>query len=186
MTIFPAPLDGVLLIELDVHGDERGFFIERFNLDRFRAHGLPSAFVQDNHSRSAPGVLRGLHFQHTPPQSKLVGVTRGRVWDVVVDIRPGSATIGQSYEVELTDMNGKLLWVPAGFAHGFCVLGDTPADMLYKVDAPYSPNGEGGILWNDPDLGIDWPIREPVVSGRDQTMPTFAEHRAAQAGGGQD
>ncbi|MDA1092387.1 MAG: dTDP-4-dehydrorhamnose 3,5-epimerase [Acidobacteria bacterium] len=182
MNISPTPLDGILLIELDVHGDERGFFIERFNRDRFQDHGLPSAFVQDNHSRSAPGVLRGLHFQHTPPQSKLVGVTRGRVWDVVVDIRPTSATIGQSYEVELTDMNGRLLWVPAGFAHGFCVLGDTPADMLYKVDAPYSPDGEGGILWNDPELGISWPTRDPVVSTRDRTMPTFAAHRAAHAG----
>ncbi len=174
-------LDGVLVIELDLHGDERGFFVERFNVDRFRSHGLPCEFVQDNHSRSSPGVLRGLHYQHTPAQGKLVGVTRGRVWDVVVDIRPDAATFGQSYGTELTDMNGKLVWVPPGFAHGFCVLGDTPADMLYKVDAAYNPKGEAGILWNDPALGIEWPIGDPTVSARDQTMPTFAEHRAAQA-----
>ncbi|MBD94353.1 MAG: dTDP-4-dehydrorhamnose 3,5-epimerase [Acidobacteria bacterium] len=180
MKTTPLPLDGVLLIELDLHGDERGFFIERFNVDRFRANGLPCEFVQDNHSRSRPGVIRGLHFQHTPAQGKLVGVTRGRVWDVVVDIRPNSTTFGQSYGTELTDMNGKLLWVPPGFAHGFCVLGDTPADMLYKVDAAYNQKGEAGILWNDPALDIEWPINEPIVSARDQTMPTFAEHRAAQ------
>ena len=173
-------LECVVLIELVLHGAERGFFIERFNVDRFRANGLPCEFVQDNHSRSSPGVLRGLHYQHTPAQGKLVGVTRGRVWDVVVDIRPHAPTFGQSYGTELTDMNGKLLWVPPGFAHGFCVLGDTPADMLYKVDTAYNPKGEAGILWNDPALGIEWPISDPTVSARDQTMPTFAEHLAAQ------
>jgi dTDP-4-dehydrorhamnose 3,5-epimerase len=181
MKITTLPLDGLLLIELDVHGDERGFFVERFSRDRFSAEGLPSEFVQDNHSRSSPGVLRGLHYQHEPAQGKLVGVARGRVWDVVVDIRAGSATLGQHYATELTDMNGKLLWVPSGFAHGFCVLGDTPADMLYKVDVPYNAKGEGGLLWNDRELGVTWPITDPLVSARDQTLPTFAMHRAGQA-----
>lgn len=181
MKITRLPLDGLLLIELDVHGDERGFFVERFSRARFRDHGLPCEFAQDNHSRSSPGVLRGLHYQHEPAQGKLVGVTRGRVWDVVVDIRPTSPTLGQHYSTELTDMNGRLLWVPPGFAHGFCVLGDTPADMLYKVDAPYNAAGEGGILWNDPGLGLTWPITNPLVSARDRTMPTFADQQAGQA-----
>jgi dTDP-4-dehydrorhamnose 3,5-epimerase len=177
MNITRLELDGLLLIELDVHGDERGFFIERFNLEQFGAAGLPTHFVQDNHSRSRPGVVRGLHYQHTPAQGKLVGVTRGRIFDVVLDIRPDSPTCGQTQSGELSDMNGRLLWVPAGFAHGFCVLGDTPADLLYKVDAPYNHDGEGGILWSDPALAIPWPVQDPIVSARDQTMPTFAAHQ---------
>ena len=179
MRITRLELDGLLLIELDVHGDERGFFVERFNLERFRAEGLPSDFVQDNHSRSRPGVVRGLHYQHTPAQGKLVGVTRGRIFDVVLDLRPNSPTYGHTSSTELSDMNGRLLWVPRGFAHGFCVLGDTAADLLYKVDVPYNPDGESGILWNDPELAIAWPARDLIVSARDQTMPTLAEHRLA-------
>ena len=180
MKVTRLELDGLLLIELDVHGDDRGFFIERFNLEQFRAEGLPTDFVQDNHSRSRPGVVRGLHYQHTPAQGKLVGVTRGRIFDVVLDIRADSPTFGQHASGELSDMSGRLLWVPPGFAHGFCVLGDTPADLLYKVDAPYNPDGEGGIRWNDPELAIGWPVTNPTVSARDRTMPTFAEHRLAQ------
>ena len=180
MNVTRLELDGLLRIELEVHGDERGFFVERFNLERFRAEGIPAEFVQDNHSRSQPGVVRGLHYQHTPTQGKLVGVTRGRIFDVVLDIRPDSPTLGQTLSSELSDMNGRLLWVPRGFAHGFCVLDDTPADLLYKVDAPYSQEGESGILWNDPALAIAWPVQNPIVSARDQTMPTFAEHRLAQ------
>lgn len=176
MQITRLDLDGLLLVQLDVHGDERGFFVERFNLEQFQAAGLPTAFVQDNHSRSRPGVVRGLHYQHTPPQGKLVGVTRGRIWDVVVDIRSESSTYGRTQSAELSDMNGRLLWVPRGFAHGFCVLGDTPADLLYKVDAPYNPAGESGILWNDPALAIQWPIRDPIVSARDRTLPTLEAH----------
>lgn len=172
--------DGLLLVDLDIHGDERGFFVERFSLERFRTAGLPTHFAQDNHSRSRPGVVRGLHYQHTPGQGKLVGVTRGRIFEVVLDIRPESTTYGQTWTTELSDMNGRLLWVPCGFAHGFCVLGDTPADLFYKVDVPYNPNGEGGILWNDPELAIAWPAESPIVSARDQTLPTFAEHRRRQ------
>jgi|TARA_B100002003_G_scaffold239346_1_gene258611 dTDP-4-dehydrorhamnose 3,5-epimerase len=176
MRVTRLDIDGLLLIELDVHGDERGFFVERFNLERFRAAGLPTDFVQDNHSRSRPGVVRGLHYQHTPAQGKLVGVTRGRIFDVVVDIRPDSPTFGQTHSTELSDMNGRLLWVPHGFAHGFCVLDDTPADLFYKADAPYNPDGEDGILWNDPALAIAWPVKDPIVSARDQAMRTLATH----------
>ena len=178
MQIVPVEIKGLALIELKVHGDARGFFVERFQQDRFREHGLPTTFVQDNHSRSAPGVLRGLHYQLQPSQGKLVGVVRGRIWDVAVDIRPGSSAFGQHVGVELSDMNGRLLWIPPGFAHGFCVLGDEPADVLYKVDANYNPAGEGGISWNDPDLAIPWPLSNPTVSKRDQGLHSFAQYRA--------
>jgi dTDP-4-dehydrorhamnose 3,5-epimerase len=177
--VTPLSLDGVLLVELKIWGDERGFFVERFQLEAFEAHGLPTTFVQDNHSRSAPGVLRGLHYQTAPQQGKLVGVVRGRVWDVVVDIRPESPTFGQHVGTELSDMNGRLLWIPPRFAHGFCVIGDEPADILYKVDAPYNPATEAGISWGDADLSIEWPIASPTVSERDQRLPGFAQFRAA-------
>jgi len=181
MDITPLGLEGLLLIQLDMQGDHRGFFVERFNVDRFRAAGLPATFVQDNQSRSRPGVLRGLHYQHTPAQGKLVGVTRGRIYDAVADIRAGSPTFGRTYATELSDMNGRLLWIPAGFAHGFAVLGDSPADLVYKVDAPYSARGEGGILWNDTRLAIDWPIDDPVVSDRDRTLQTLDDYERAPA-----
>ena len=178
MKVTPLDIEDVLLIELVVHEDARGFFVERFHVERFREQGLPTEFVQDNQSRNAPGVLRGLHYQHTPPQGKLVGVTRGRIWDVAVDVRPDSPTFGRMISAELSDLNGRLLWIPAGFAHGFCVLGDEPADVLYKVDAPYGPGGEGGIAWNDPDLAVPWPIAEPIVSDRDRTMQSFVAYQA--------
>lgn len=173
----PLELDGLFLIELVRHGDQRGFFTERFNAARFRAAGLPAEFLQDNHSRSAPGVLRGLHYQVTPPQTKLVGVIRGRIWDVAVDVRPQSPTFGRSVGLELSDMNGRLLLIPPGFAHGFCVLGDEPADLLYKVDQPYEPSGEGAVLWNDPELAISWPLDAPIVSARDSQAKSFAQYR---------
>lgn len=176
--VTPLPFAGLLLIENAIHGDARGFFTERFHLERFFEHGVTTTFVQDNHSRSSPRVLRGLHYQVAPAQGKLLGVVRGRVWDVVVDIRPGSQTFGGHAAVELSDMNGRLLWVPAGFAHGFCVLGDEPADLLYKVNAPYEPKTEGGIHWNDPQLGIQWPITSPAVSARDAGLSSFAEYAA--------
>lgn len=179
MKVHRLPIDGVLLIELTVHGDARGFFVERFQRERFAEHGLPIAFLQDNHSRSGPGVLRGLHFQHTPAQGKLIGVTRGTIFDVAVDVRPGSPTFGQSVTAEISDLNGRLLWIPPGFAHGFCVLGDEPADVLYKTDALYNPGGEGGIAWDDPDLAVAWPVTEPLVSQRDRSLPSFASYRAA-------
>ena len=172
-----CPLQGLLLIELKVHGDDRGFFVERYRADEFKRLGLPSQFAQDNHSRSAPGVLRGLHYQSNPMQGKLVGVTRGRVWDVAVDIRRRSPTFGQYYGVELTDMNGLLFYLPPGFAHGFCTLGDEPVDMLYKVTEPYNAAGEGGIRFDDPDIGIRWPIAEPKISERDKNLPSLKEYQ---------
>lgn len=177
MKLSGCDIEGLKIIQLDVLGDARGFFVERFHREKFAAMGLCSDFVQDNHSRSAPGILRGLHYQHTPPQGKLVGVTRGAVWDVAVDIRPDSATFGQYHAVELTGDNGVLFWIPAGFAHGFCVLGDEPADMLYKVSGLYNAAGEGGISYDDPDLAINWPIQNPVISMRDQGQKSFAEYR---------
>ncbi len=163
MNIEELPLKGLVLLELSVKRDERGYFSERFKRSTFARHGLPEEFVQDNHSRSEPRVLRGLHYQHRPLQGKLVGVIRGRIWDVAVDVRPRSATFGESYSTELSDENGRMLWMPAGFAHGFCVLGDEPADVLYKTTSEYAPGGEGGILWSDPDLAIDLPIGDPLI-----------------------
>jgi dTDP-4-dehydrorhamnose 3,5-epimerase len=178
MKVTRLELEGLVLIELIINGDPRGFFTEPFQQTRFRENGLPTNFVQDNHSRSLSGVLRGLHYQYDPPQGKLVGVIRGRIWDVTVDIRPNSSTYGRTFGLELSDMNGRLLWVPPGFAHGICVLGDQPADVLYKTDGLYNPEGEGGIFWADPDLSIRWPISHPVVSAKDQKLPSFADYRA--------
>ena len=179
MQAIECPLEGLLLIELNLHGDARGFFVERFNAQRFEDFGLPTRFAQDNHSRSAPGVLRGLHYQNNPSQGKLVSVTRGAVWDVAVDLRRESPTFGHYYGVELSDTNGLMFWIPAGFAHGFCVLGDEPVDMLYKVDAQYNPAGEGGIHYDDPDIGIRWPLAEPILSDRDQKLPSFKQYVAS-------
>jgi len=178
MTVTRLDIEGLALIDLKLFGDARGFFVERFQESRFIDAGLPVRFVQDNHSRSAPGVLRGLHYQTAPAQGKLVGVLRGRILDVVADIRLGSPTFGKTYSVELSDMNARLLWIPAGFAHGFCVLGDEPADLIYKVDEVYAPASEGGILWNDPELAIDWPLASPTLSARDLKLPTLASYSA--------
>lgn len=179
MKITETPLSGLVVVELDFHGDERGFFVERFQEEKFKALGLPTYFPQDNHSRSAPGVLRGVHFQYNPPQGKLVGVIRGKIWDVAVDVRPDSPTFGKYFGVELTDTNGRLLWVPPGFAHGFCVIGDETTDVLYKTSAIFNPAGEKGIAWNDPDLAIDWPVKNPIISERDQKQQSFREYREA-------
>jgi dTDP-4-dehydrorhamnose 3,5-epimerase len=179
-------LSGVLTVELRRFVDERGFFVERYNERQFRDAGLPASFCQDNHSRSAPGVIRGLHFQTGPPQGKLVGVIRGRIWDVVVDIRPASPTFGSHLATELNDSDSRLLWIPAGFAHGFCVLGDDAADVLYKVDNPYNRETESGILWNDPDLAIAWPVPNPIVSERDRQLHSFAAYRQQPAVWGTD
>ena len=160
----------VLLIEPTVYGDERGFFFESFNQARFEsALGGPVNFVQDNHSRSAKGVLRGLHYQIEKPQGKLVRVVRGAVYDVAVDIRKSSNTFGMWVGAELSEQNQKQLWVPAGFAHGFVVLSES-ADFLYKTSEYYSPAHERCIVWNDPSIGIVWPDigGEPVLSAKDQ------------------
>ncbi len=178
MELIPTPIDGLKVIKLAVHGDARGFFVERYHAGKLAALGINENFVQDNHSRSAPGILRGLHYQHTPPQGKLVGVTRGRVWDVAVDIRPDSPTFGQHHGVELSDSNGLLFWIPAGFAHGFCVLGDEPADMLYKCSGLYNAAGEGGIRYDDAELNVPWPIDNPIISARDEGLISFAQYKA--------
>lgn len=177
MRVHECAIEGLKIIELSVFGDNRGFFVERFHAGKFKDLGLPHEFVQDNHSRSQAGVVRGLHYQTNPAQGKLVGVTRGAVWDVAVDVRPNSPTYGKYHGVELTGDNGKLFWIPAGFAHGFSVLGNEPADMLYKVSGLYNKAGEGGIRFDDPEIGIDWNIVNPIISDRDRQMMSFAEYR---------
>jgi dTDP-4-dehydrorhamnose 3,5-epimerase len=177
VNIIDCPLEGLKIIELDHHKDDRGFFTEMFHVKRFAEAGLPHIFLQDNRSRSNPGVLRGLHYQYAPPQGKLVGAVSGSIWDVAVDIRPKSDTYGQYYGIELTGENGRLFWMPSGFAHGFCVLGDQPADVVYKVSSVYNGPGEGGIRFDDPDLHIEWPIKQPILSDRDRNQSTFAQYK---------
>jgi dTDP-4-dehydrorhamnose 3,5-epimerase len=168
-------LDGLVLLAPTVHGDERGFFVETFRADTARAHGIPTEFVQDNHSRSRRGTLRGIHFQTHPGQGKLVRVARGRVLDVVVDLRRGSPTFGEWEAVELDDVGGHMLWIPVGFGHGFLVLSET-ADFVYKCTNYYDPATEAGIRFDDPAVGIEWPSDvELLYSERDATAPTLAE-----------
>jgi len=177
MKVIDTKLKDLKVIELDLFGDKRGFFVERFNKEKFEKLGLPTEFIQDNHSKSAPNVLRGLHYQYEPAQSKLVGCVGGRLLDIAVDIRKDSSTLGQWFSIELTEDNGKLLWIPAGFAHGFCVLGNEPTHLYYKiVGGTYNPEGEGGIMWNDKDLNIDWQIQNPVISERDKNQMSFKDY----------
>ena len=177
MKISHSKLEGCVIIEPRVFGDERGFFLETFQAVRYEQEaGIDVPFVQDNHSRSAMGVLRGLHFQKTKPQGKLVRVVRGEVYDVAVDIRKGSATFGQWKGVILSEDNKKQFWVPPGFAHGFVVLSDT-ADFEYKCTDYYDPSDEGSILWSDPDLDIPWPIANPVLSAKDESAKRLVDLR---------
>ncbi len=169
----PTRIDGLVLVAPDVYPDSRGFFLETFSQDAWQALGVGDRFVQDNHSRSVAGTLRGLHFQASPGQPKLVRVARGRVWDVVVDIRRGSPTFGEWEAFELDDERHLQLYVPIGFAHGFCALGEV-VDLVYKVGSYYDPAAERGIAWDDSDLRIPWPIDRPVVSERDRRNPTLA------------
>jgi dTDP-4-dehydrorhamnose 3,5-epimerase len=170
-------LDGLVLLAPAVHGDERGFFIETFRADVAREHGVPTDFVQDNHSRSRQGTLRGIHFQTHPGQGKLVRVARGRVLDVVVDLRRGSPTFGEWEGIELDDVGGHTLFIPVGFGHGFLVLSET-ADFVYKCTNYYDPKTEAGIKFNDPEVGIEWPEDvELLYSQRDADAPTLAEVR---------
>ena len=170
-TVTTTPLDGVLLLEPKVFGDERGFFFESFNKRDFdQATGLSVQFVQDNHSKSSQGVLRGLHYQIQHPQGKLVRVTAGEVFDVVVDLRSSSATFGRSYGITLSADNKKQLWIPPGFAHGFLVTSES-AEFLYKTTDYWYPEFERSLLWSDPALGIEWPIaqgQEPVLAKKDE------------------
>jgi dTDP-4-dehydrorhamnose 3,5-epimerase len=167
-------LDGVVLIEPEVHGDERGFLLETFNAAEWADLGVPAEFVQDNHSRSGQGILRGLHFQTEPGQAKLVRCARGRIWDVAVDLRRGSPTYGEWEGHELDDARHRQLFIPIGFAHGFCVLSEE-ADVSYKVSSYYDPATEAGIAWDDPEVGVEWPLTDPQVSERDRNAPRLAE-----------
>ena len=172
MKVIETKLPGVLIIEPKVFGDPRGFFKETFQAERYREAGIEYDFVQDNHSRSQKGVLRGLHFQLTKPQGKLVSCSRGALFDVVVDVDPLSATFGQYVGVELTQDNHLQMWVPPGYAHGFCVLTDN-ADFLYKCTDYYDPSDERGLIWNDLDVAIEWPIDQPLLSEKDARLPTL-------------
>lgn len=172
MNVIQTQLPGVLIIEPNVFGDERGFFVECYQEPRYRDAGIELPFVQDNHSRSQYGVLRGLHFQRNRPQGKLVRVTRGAVYDVAVDINPASATCGEFVGVELTADNHLQLWIPPGYAHGFCVLSDI-ADFQYKCTELYFPEEEGGLIWNDLDVNIPWPVDAPKLSDKDLRHPSL-------------
>lgn len=178
VTVTPTALPEVLVIEPKVFGDERGFFLESWNQRAFDdAVGYPVTFVQDNHSRSARGVLRGMHYQYTRPQGKLVRVTAGRVFDVAVDMRRESPRCGQWVGVELSAENKRQLWVPPGFAHGFLVLSES-ADFLYKASAYYEPADEKALAWNDPHVGIQWPLeagQQPSLSAKDLAAPRFEQ-----------
>ncbi len=174
MKVIPSPISDVLIIEPDLFGDERGFFMETWHADEFATHGISVPFVQDNHSRSQHGVLRGLHYQLNRPQGKLVRVASGAVYDVAVDIRRGSTTYGQWVGVELNQDNHRQMYIPPGFAHGFCVLSEF-ADFLYKCTDYYVPEDEQGIIWNDQDIGIEWPGLEFVVSEKDAMNRSLKE-----------
>ncbi|WP_010185655.1 dTDP-4-dehydrorhamnose 3,5-epimerase [Sphingomonas sp. PAMC 26605] len=175
MKIVETPLPGLLVLEPRVHSDERGFFLETWNAEAFRDAGLDHTFVQDNHSRSAKGVLRGLHYQNPEPQGKLARVVAGAAFDVAVDLRRSSAHFGKWFGIELNADNQRMLWIPPGFAHGFLSLADD-TDFLYKCTAFYRPAHEVALLWNDPAIGIAWPIdRAPILSAKDTVAPGLAD-----------
>lgn len=174
MKVTPTNIPEVLIIEPDVFGDIRGFFLETWHADKYRTQGIDASFVQDNHSRSRRGVIRGLHYQLQHPQGKLIRVISGAVYDVAVDIRKGSPTFGQWVGVELSGDNYRQLYVPTGFAHGFCTLSES-ADFLYKCTDYYAPDDEHGIIWNDMDVGIKWPGDEFYVSEKDAKNKSFKQ-----------
>jgi dTDP-4-dehydrorhamnose 3,5-epimerase len=176
MKVVDTPLEGLKVVEPTVHGDARGFFLETFHEGRFAEGGLPTRFVQDNWSRSQRHTLRGLHYQHPGGQGKLVWCVTGEVYDVVVDVRRGSPTFGRWFALELSEANKKQLWVPPGFAHGFCVL-SAWADFVYKCTTPYAPANEAAVRWDDPALGIPWPTTTPLISAKDAAAPLLAEQR---------
>ena len=174
MKVIETALPGALILEPQVFGDARGFFYESYNEAKYRAAGIDHRFVQSNVSRSARGVLRGLHYQWPNPQGKLVSVLEGEVFDVAVDIRRGSPTFGQSVGVMLTADNHRHFWVPEGFAHGFCVLSEF-ATFTYQCTALYDPKADAGIRWNDAALAIDWPLSEPLLSDKDGRTPLLED-----------
>ena len=175
MKVINTKLEGCMIIKPKVFDDERGFFLETFQFERYtNLVGINSSFVQDNHSRSSKGVLRGLHFQKTKPQGKLVRVVHGEVYDVALDIRKDSSTFGQWESLILSEENKTQIWIPPGFAHGFVVLSNT-ADLEYKCTEYYDPNDEESILWNDPDLRIPWPMKNPILSKKDAKAQKWAD-----------
>lgn len=175
MRTFRLDLPELLVIEPDVHEDHRGFLLESWRADRYRAIGVPDTFVQDVHSFSLPGVLRGLHYQHPDAQGKLVRVTRGRVLDVAADVREGSPTFGRWAAIELSEQTRRQLWIPPGFAHGFVAL--EAADVQYRCTAPYVAAHARAIAWNDTSLAIDWPVPDPVLSAIDAAAPSLDDVR---------
>jgi dTDP-4-dehydrorhamnose 3,5-epimerase len=175
-------LGEVVVLVPEIFQDTRGFFMETFRTDQFRELGLPCEFVQDNHSRSVRGVVRGLHFQWEPPMGKLMRVTAGSAFLVAVDIRKGSPTLGKWVGVEASTENRRCVWAPAGFARGFCALSET-TEIQYKCTGLYNNKGEGGILWNDPFLGIKWPLGDVIVSAKDRNAPTLAQWLDSPASG---
>jgi dTDP-4-dehydrorhamnose 3,5-epimerase len=177
VNVITTHLPGVLVLEPKVFGDARGFFLETYREERYRELGIVGPFVQDNWSRSRKGILRGLHLQHPKGQGKLVMVTRGSVFDVAVDVRVGSPTFGQWYACELSEENKRQLWIPPGFAHGFCVTSDE-CDFVYKCTEAYAPECERSIQWNDPAIGIRWPLEAPLLSKKDEA----AQPLSAQTG----
>ena len=174
LTVTPTPLAGLFQIEPAVHEDARGFFCETWNRRDFEQAGLAGDFVQDNHSKSRRGALRGLHYQQPHPQVKLARVIAGEVFDAVVDVRRGSPTFGRAWWTTLSAANRRMLWIPVGFAHGFVTVSET-AEFLYKCSDFYSPADERGILWSDPALAIPWPVKEPLVSAKDAALPKLAD-----------
>ena len=174
MKITQTQLPGITLIQPEIHGDARGFFTETYQSQRYREGGIDATFVQDNLSRSERGVLRGLHFQVEKPQGKLVSCLRGSVFDVAVDVDPSSSTFKQYVAVELNEENHLQMWIPPGYAHGFCVLSEV-ADFHYKCTEFYQPSLERGVFWNDPDIGIRWPVTSPTLSAKDGALPRLAE-----------
>lgn len=176
MTVTPTKLEGVVVIDTDFFRDERGFFIEVYHKERFAAHGLDYTFVQHNHSRSGAKVLRGIHFQDmSAPMGKLVRCTTGAILDVAVDLRVGSPTFGEWVGVELSAENMRQIMVPAGFGHAFATLSEV-AEVEYKCTGLYTPASEGSVRWDDPDLAIEWPYRDPVLSAKDAAAPTLKDY----------
>lgn len=174
MRIISRHLEDIAVLVPEVFEDQRGFFMETYRTDRFEAMGLPTCFVQENHSRSRQGVLRGLHFQWDPPMGKLMRVTLGAAFLVAVDIRKGSPTLGKWFGTEVSAENKLQIWAPAGFARGFCAISDQ-AEVQYRCTGSYNKHAESGIRWNDPDIGIEWPIEQPLLSDKDRDAPTLSQ-----------
>ena len=169
-------IEGLKIIHLDCYEDERGFFVERFKLSKFLEENLETNFIQDNHSCSLPNVIRGLHYQHNPSQGKLVSCISGSIFDVAVDLRSNSKTFGKHFSIILDQ--SKLFWIPEGFAHGFCALGNKESHLYYKIsNGEYSSKNEGGVIWNDKDLNINWPIENPVISEKDYNLQSFSSYK---------